>query len=455
MKDKEHGLRMSYRGTIAHHKREGEGSMVYVDGQKYTGAWADGVRCGRGRMEYLNGDVYKGEWSHDTRHGQGTLYNADGDVYQGDWCEDQKHGQGTRFYVKRLQSLHIESCHMSAISSHWSLLMNLSTADMETIALMSVQSEPFQNMHLLSSCTICKCCVSTIQDNFFLSKWYLTSLNLSCNALSTLPNSIGLATALTSINLDKNQLVSLPETWTSLRSLVLCTMKKNCISSDLEALLMYQSNLQSLNLSYNHLQHFPCDPQHHTNLECLDVSHNKIVSTRHSNFSHWKKLKKLKVNDNLLDQPMLELPIILEVAKDLRCIDFSGNPMTFLPENCKKNAANMLVLLETLLLVVRTREITAVHGWDSDTLSFLLSRSDACILRATLQNVGLIQHPQELMLHDIVVLDLSSNCIETISKQLSHLTALKSLNLSKNVISVCKEADVSLHLPYIQFHNVY
>ena len=94
---------MSYRGTFAYNKRDGEGTMMYADGQKYTGAWAEGARCGQGRMEYLNGDVYEGEWSHDVRHGQGTLYIADGDVYQGDWCEDQKHGQGTHFYVKHLK----------------------------------------------------------------------------------------------------------------------------------------------------------------------------------------------------------------------------------------------------------------------------------------------------------------------------------------------------------------
>ena len=355
----------------------------------------------------------------------------------------------------KLQSLHVKSCRMSAISSYWSLLTNLSTVDIENNPLITVESDPFQNMHLLGSCSICKCSVSKIKEDFFLSKWYLTSLNLSCNSLSMLPSSIGLATALTSINLDKNQLVSLPETWTSLRSLVICTIRKNYISSDLEALLKCQSNLRSLDLSYNRLQLFPCNPQNHTNLECLNVSHNMIVSTKHSNFSLLMKLKQFKVNDNSLHQPILELPAILENAKDLRCIDFSGNPMTFLPETCKKNAANMLILLRTLLSIVRTREVSADQDWDSVTLSFLLTRSDACILRATLQNVGLVQHPKELMLHDIVELDLSRNRIETISKELSQLTTLKSLNLSHNAIAVCKHDDVSLSLPYNLLQKMY
>ena len=115
---------MSYRGTFAYNKRDGEGTMMYADGQKYTGAWVEGARCGQGRMEYLNGDVYEGEWSHDVRHGQGTLYIADGDVYQGDWCEDQKHGQGTHFYVKHLKrydgvwQLGVAKCGMYGALDH-------------------------------------------------------------------------------------------------------------------------------------------------------------------------------------------------------------------------------------------------------------------------------------------------------------------------------------------------
>jgi hypothetical protein len=146
----------------------------------------------------------------------------------------------------------------------------------------------------------------------------------------------------------------------------------------------------------------------------------------------------------MLQEPMLELPIILQVATELTCIDFSGNPMSSLPENCKKNAANMITLLKTLLSIRKTHEIRADYHWDSDTLSFLLERSDACILQATLQNLRLSQHPNQILCHNLVILDLSHNCIDHISQELLRLSALKSISLAHNVIQICKLQDVSL-----------
>lgn len=345
-----------------------------------------------------------------------------------------------------LQSLQIKSCQVSAISLHWSLLKNLCTLEIEKNALNNVQSEPFQNMNLLSSCSIVHCSVSKISAGFFCSKMHLTFLNLSHNRLTTLPDSIGFATALTSININKNQLAGLPETWTSLKSLEMCTIRKNILSDDMQNLFMHQSKLRLLDLSHNRLQDFPFNPEHLTNLQSLDVSHNLITSTKHRNFTLLIRLQKFKANNNLLQEPMLELPTILEVAKDLRCFDFSDNPMLLLPENCQKNATNMLQLLKILLSITKTREISAQCAWESDTLEFLLTRSGSCIKNASFQNLGLIHYPRDIFLHDIVVLNLSHNSINQISAQLSRLSALKSLILSHNAITTCKLEDVSLQI---------
>ena len=344
----------------------------------------------------------------------------------------------------RLQSLHIKNCRISAVSPYWSLLMNLSTLDMLKSELMDVQAEPFHNMHLLSSFSVSDCSISRISPGFFLSKWHLTCLNLSSNRLTMLPSSVGFATSLTNINLDKNQLCDLPDTWTSLKSLKICTIRKNVLSNDMEDLLMNESELCILDLSHNRLEKFPLNPEYHTRLQSLDVSHNMLTGLKHNNFSHLKKLQKFKANDNMLQEPMLELPIILQVNTELTCIDFSGNPMSSLPENCKKNAANMITLLKTLLSIRKTHEIRADYHWDSDTLSFLLERSDGCILQATLQNLRLSQHPNQILCHDLVILDLSHNCIDHISQELLRLSALKSISLAHNVIQICKLQDVSL-----------
>jgi len=158
--------------------------------------------------------------------------------------------------------------------------------------------------------------------------------------------------------------------------------------------------------------------------------------------------------NNLLQEPMLELPIILEVAKNLRCFDFSDNPMSLLPESCQKNATNMLQLLNILLSITKTREISAQCAWESDTLEYLLTRSGSCIKNASFQNLGLIHYPRDIVLHDVVVLNLSHNRINQISAQLSRLSALKSLILSHNAITTCKLEDVSLHIKinHVQAH---
>lgn len=356
----------------------------------------------------------------------------------------------------RLENLHIQNCQITTLSPNWSLLTNLVTLEIEKNALLDVRSEPFQNMQRLSNCSIFNCSVHQISADFFTSKWHLTLLNLSCNKLTALPNSVGLATSLTHINLDKNQLSRLPETWTSLKSLEVCTVRKNFLSNEnMEDLLMHQSSLRYLNLSHNELQHFPFNPRNHTNLQKLDISHNMITSTRHRNFSLLIALQKFKVNDNMLKEPILELPTILEAAKDLRCIDFTGNPMSSLPESCKKNAAVMLELLKNLHSILRTREIMAECDWESDILAFLLTRSEACILKATIQNLGLTQHPKDIMLHDVVVLDLSRNKIDRISKELYQLSNLKSLSLAHNVITSCTLDDVSCSCCMIQFLHVF
>ena len=40
----------------------GEGTMNWLDGRKYTGQWMDGMRHGQGKLSYPDGRVKEGEW---------------------------------------------------------------------------------------------------------------------------------------------------------------------------------------------------------------------------------------------------------------------------------------------------------------------------------------------------------------------------------------------------------
>lgn len=65
-------------------------SITYPDGGKYTGFFKNGKRHGQGTYEIKN-NTYKGEWQDDMRHGMG--YEEDGfnGSYNGSWKLDKKY----------------------------------------------------------------------------------------------------------------------------------------------------------------------------------------------------------------------------------------------------------------------------------------------------------------------------------------------------------------------------
>lgn len=84
----------------------GDGIIMYKNGNKYNGGIKLGKRCGKGSMIYLNGNdnlcswddngkngIYYGEWHNDKKHGYGTFIN-NGEKYIGYWDNDKKHGEG-------------------------------------------------------------------------------------------------------------------------------------------------------------------------------------------------------------------------------------------------------------------------------------------------------------------------------------------------------------------------
>ena len=80
----------TYEGAWAYDKRNGQGTMVYRNGDKYTGnaaptAVAQERNCNIG---------FAGMWFEDTRHGQGVMTFARGGGYEGQWQYDKESGQG-------------------------------------------------------------------------------------------------------------------------------------------------------------------------------------------------------------------------------------------------------------------------------------------------------------------------------------------------------------------------
>ncbi|MBQ7226600.1 MAG: AAA family ATPase [Clostridia bacterium] len=85
----------TYAGGNSKRGSTGKGTMVWKNGNRYTGDWVDGNRNGNGKMTWHDGDSYDGQWKDDLRHGKGTYIWGDGDIYEGDWKNGERTGKGT------------------------------------------------------------------------------------------------------------------------------------------------------------------------------------------------------------------------------------------------------------------------------------------------------------------------------------------------------------------------
>ena len=60
-----------YEGELKGGVREGEGTLVWSNGDRYVGSFKNGLRHGKGMYQDKNGNVYNGNWSLSMRDGEG------------------------------------------------------------------------------------------------------------------------------------------------------------------------------------------------------------------------------------------------------------------------------------------------------------------------------------------------------------------------------------------------
>jgi len=106
----------AYEGEWKKNKRDGEGVLNKVSGEKFEGEWSnDEMIKGHfslyciGVCYYENGDKYEGDWRKSKRDGTGNivlisigvLHKNNGDKYEGKWRNDEMSGKGSLYSKHR------------------------------------------------------------------------------------------------------------------------------------------------------------------------------------------------------------------------------------------------------------------------------------------------------------------------------------------------------------------
>ncbi len=71
-----------------------EGVIVRNKEGVYVGSYINNTRDGQGKMVYYNGEVYEGNWKNNRADGKGTMIFKSGNRYDGFWVNDRRHGFG-------------------------------------------------------------------------------------------------------------------------------------------------------------------------------------------------------------------------------------------------------------------------------------------------------------------------------------------------------------------------
>lgn len=84
----------TYKGDYLHGYREGRGVLTYPDKRRYEGEFVANNFAGKGRLTYANGDIYEGDFSSNEINGSGKWRYANKTIYIGQVSNGVIHGKG-------------------------------------------------------------------------------------------------------------------------------------------------------------------------------------------------------------------------------------------------------------------------------------------------------------------------------------------------------------------------
>ena len=88
----------TYRGYFAQDSDgqvSGEGTVVWTNGDRFTGHLVNGLRQGKGRFVWAAGNAYDGDWKDNVAVGKGVITFVGGNRYEGQVVNGQPEGEGS------------------------------------------------------------------------------------------------------------------------------------------------------------------------------------------------------------------------------------------------------------------------------------------------------------------------------------------------------------------------
>jgi len=83
-----------YEGEWNEGLKQGEGTYVWENGDRYAGHFAADRPDGKGKYQFANGDAYEGEVQSGVISGRGTYTSKNGDIFEGSFQNGKPHGVG-------------------------------------------------------------------------------------------------------------------------------------------------------------------------------------------------------------------------------------------------------------------------------------------------------------------------------------------------------------------------
>jgi hypothetical protein len=80
---------LKYIGEWKDGKKNGQGSLIYRNGNSYDGEWKDNLMNGHGKFIGTNGNSYDGEWKDNLMNGHGKIIGTNGDSFEGEWKDGE------------------------------------------------------------------------------------------------------------------------------------------------------------------------------------------------------------------------------------------------------------------------------------------------------------------------------------------------------------------------------